>query len=54
MLKQQIIKLVVGLALILTLLFGGTLGAGLAAARTTPAHQHLLACSGLNTPPCTI
>jgi hypothetical protein len=51
MLKQWAIKLAVGLVLLLTLLFGGTLSAGLEA-QATPAHPRLLACAGENAPPC--
>jgi hypothetical protein len=52
MLKRHLLKLVVALAVVLTLLGGAALGTSLTAAKATSAH-HLLACGANVVPPCT-
>jgi hypothetical protein len=51
MLKQYLLKLVLGLAIVATLLAGVAFGSGAAAAKAAPA-QHLVACGGGVGTPC--
>lgn len=52
MVKRYVMKLVVGLAIMLTLLGGVTVSGVATAAKAAPAH-HLLACGGGDgLPPC--
>ena len=52
MVKRSVTKLVVGLAIMLTLLGGVAVGSAATAAKAAPAH-HLLACGGGDgAPPC--
>jgi hypothetical protein len=53
LLRQLILKLLVALALILTLLGGAALSRAATTAKVAPAH-HLLACGngGVGFPPC--
>jgi len=50
MLKQQVITLIVGLAIILSLLGGVALSVGTTAAQAAPIHAHLACVVPL--PPC--
>jgi hypothetical protein len=50
MLKQHVLKLVLGLAIMASLLGGGALVRGTATARVAPAHS--LACAQIWLPPC--
>jgi hypothetical protein len=51
MLKQHLLKLVVGLAIAASLLAGIAFGSGATVAKVAPA-QHLLACGYGQLPPC--
>lgn len=51
MLKHHLLKLVIGLAIIASLLGGIALGAGATIAKAAPT-QHLMACGGVGFPPC--
>lgn len=51
-LKRQAMKLVVGLALIATLMAGVALGGGTTVGHAAPAIPHVAACGGTPYPPC--
>ncbi|HEY7355021.1 MAG TPA: hypothetical protein VH590_01100 [Ktedonobacterales bacterium] len=51
MLKQHLLKLVFGLAIIAALIAGVSAESSAAVARVAPAH-HLLACGASPLPPC--
>jgi len=51
MLKHHLLKLVIGLAIIASLLGGVALGAGTTVAKVAPMH-HQMACGAVGFPPC--
>lgn len=51
MLKHHLLKLVIGLAIIASLLGGIALGTGATIAKVAPT-QHLMACGAVAFPPC--